>query len=87
MVEIDLKSCKVPNKMISFASKLGILPLLIVESETDLKGNVIVSRYECVTSYTARRTVITNMYLSHKYTFLQMMHVSGHNHEVLAEHR
>ena len=47
-------------------------------SLTDLNGNVIVPRYDCVTSHTARRTGITNMYLSHKYTILQMMHVSGH---------
>lgn len=49
-----------------------------IEPETDLYGNVIVPRYDCVTSHTARRTGITNMYLSHKYTILQMMHVSGH---------
>ncbi len=49
-----------------------------IEQETDLNGNVIVPRYKCVTSHTARRTGITNMYLSHKYTILQMMHVSGH---------
>lgn len=46
--------------------------------ETDLNVNVIVPRYECVTNHTARRTGITNMYLSHKYTLLQIMHVSGH---------
>ena len=40
--------------------------------------DLIVPRYDCVTSHTARRTGITNMYLSHKYTILQMMHVSGH---------
>ena len=40
------------------------------EAETDLNGNVIVPRYECVTSHTARRTGITNMYLSHRYTIL-----------------
>ncbi len=49
-----------------------------IEPETDLNGNVIVPRYDCVTSHTARHTGITNMYLSHKYTILQMMHVSGH---------
>ena len=49
-----------------------------IAPETDLNGNVIVPRYDCVTSHTARRTGITNMYLSHKYTILQMMHVSGH---------
>lgn len=53
------------------------LPLCL-DKETDLNGNVIVPRYDCVTSHTARRTGITNMYLSHKYTILQMMHVSGH---------
>ena len=41
------------------------------EPETDLNGNVIVPRYDCVTSHTARRTGITNMYLSHKNTILQ----------------
>ena len=35
-------------------------------------------RYNCVTTHTARRSGITNMYLTHKYTILQMMHVSGH---------
>ena len=35
-------------------------------------------RYNCVTTHTARRSGITNMYLTHKYTILHMMHVSGH---------
>lgn len=35
-------------------------------------------RYNCVTTHIARRSGITNMYLTHKYTILQMMHVSGH---------
>ena len=35
-------------------------------------------RYDCVTTHTARRSGITNMYLSHKFTIVQMMHVSGH---------
>jgi len=48
------------------------------EPETDLNGNVILPRFKCVTSHTARRTGITNMYLSHKYDIVQMMHVSGH---------
>ena len=49
-----------------------------IEPATDLNGNVIVPRYDCVTSHTARRTAITNMYLSPKYSILQMMDVSGH---------
>ncbi|MDE6143173.1 MAG: hypothetical protein K2F94_03745 [Muribaculaceae bacterium] len=31
-----------------------------------------------MTTHTARRIAITNMYLSHKFTIVQMMHVSGH---------
>lgn len=42
------------------------------------KGEIIVPRYNCVTTHTARRSGITNIFLSHKYTILQMMHVSGH---------
>lgn len=46
--------------------------------ERNSKGEVMMSRYNCVTTHTARRSGITNMYLTHKYTILQMMHVSGH---------
>lgn len=46
--------------------------------ERNGKGEVLMPRYNCVTTHTARRSGITNMYLTHKYTILQMMHVSGH---------
>ena len=46
--------------------------------ESNSKGEVMAPRYACVTSHTARRSGITNMYLSQKYTIVQMMHVSGH---------
>ncbi len=49
---------------------------LVVERND--KGEVVMPRYACVTTHTARRSGITNMYLSHKYTIVQMMHVSGH---------
>lgn len=49
-----------------------------VEVEYNSKGKVVAPRYVCVTSHTARRSGITNMYLSHKCTTIQMMHVSGH---------
>ncbi len=42
------------------------------------KGEVIMPRYNCVTTHTARRSGITNMYFTHKYTIVQMMHVSGY---------
>ena len=46
--------------------------------ERNSEGEVMMPRYNCVTTHTARRSGITNMYLTHKYTILQMMHVSGH---------
>lgn len=45
--------------------------------EFNSRGEVMMPRYNCVTTHTARRSGITNMYLTHKYTILQMMHVSG----------
>ncbi len=38
----------------------------------------MMTRYDCVTTHTARCSGITNMYLSHKFTSLQMILVSGH---------
>ena len=49
-----------------------------IEIEHNDKGEVVMPRYNCVTTHTARRSGITNMYLTHKYTIVQMMHVSGH---------
>ena len=44
----------------------------------DDAGRVVKPRYELVTSHTARRTGITNLYLTGKFDIYQMMHVSGH---------
>ena len=46
--------------------------------EYDCKGFVIKPRWQLVSSHTARRTAITNMVLSKKWTDRQMMEVSGH---------
>lgn len=46
--------------------------------ERNDKGEVMMPRYDCVTTHTARRSGIINMYLSHKFTIVQMMLVSGH---------
>ena len=46
--------------------------------EKNSKGQYVVTRANSVTTHTARRSGITNMYLSHKFTIVQMMHVSGH---------
>ena len=49
--------------------------------EYDEQGYPIKPRWELVSSHTARRTAITNMFLSGKYTIGQMMYVSGHKKE------
>lgn len=53
---------------------------LVVERND--KGEVVMSRYDYITTHTARRSCITNIYLSiylsHKFTIVQMMHVSGY---------
>ena len=49
--------------------------------EYDRQGFPVKPRWELVASHTARRTAITNMFLSGKYTTLQMMHISGHKKE------
>jgi len=49
--------------------------------EYDKQGVPIKPRWELVSSHTARRTAITNMFLSGKYSTVQMMHVSGHKKE------
>ena len=49
--------------------------------EFDEEGYPVKPRYELVACHTARRTAITNMYLSQKFTTQQMMSVSGHKKE------
>lgn len=49
--------------------------------EYDEQGFPIKPRWELVSSHTARRTAITNMFVSGKYTTTQMMYVSGHKKE------
>lgn len=49
-----------------------------MDFEMNDKGEALVTRAQSVTTHTARRSGITNMYLSHKFTIVQMMHISGH---------
>lgn len=67
---------KVPTKLTMKQKKNEAEEKLKVERTS--KGQVMMPRYECVTTHTARRSGITNMYLTHKYNIVQMMHVSGH---------
>lgn len=49
--------------------------------ERDDEGHVIKPRYELVSSHTARRSGITNLYLSGSFDNFQMMSISGHKDE------
>ena len=49
--------------------------------EFDKEGYPIKPRYELISCHTARRTAITNMYLSGKFSTRQIMSVSGHKKE------
>jgi len=51
--------------------------------EYDEQGYPLKERWQLVSSHTARRSCITNMYLSHKFTVPQMMSVSGHRTEAM----
>ena len=49
--------------------------------ERDSLGNVLKPRYQLISTHTARRSGITNMWLSKKYSVGMMMSVSGHKDE------
>ena len=51
------------------------------EFEFDAEGYPVKPRWELVCCHTARRTAITNMYLSGKFSTRQIMSVSGHKKE------
>lgn len=53
----------------------------LVSFERDNKENVIKPRYELVSSHTARRSGITNLYLSGNFDTYKMMSISGHRDE------
>lgn len=57
---------KVPTKLTMKQKKNEELGKLTIERNA--KGEVVMPRYACVTTHTARRSGITNMYLTHKYT-------------------
>lgn len=52
-----------------------------VKYERDEKGYVIKPRYELITTHTARRSCITNLYLKNIFTIAQLMSISGHKSE------
>ncbi len=49
--------------------------------EYDEQGCPVKAKWELVASHTARRSCITNMYLSKKFSVQQMMSISGHKTE------
>jgi integrase len=52
-----------------------------VQFKRDAKGYVIKPRYELVSTHTARRSCITNLYLSNRFSISQLMSISGHKSE------
>ncbi|WP_281862614.1 hypothetical protein [Bacteroides acidifaciens] len=74
--KVPTLAVKVPTKLTMKQKEKEKAGELTVERND--KGEVMMPRYDCVTTHTARRSGITNMYLSHKFTIVQMMHVSGH---------
>ena len=46
--------------------------------EKNSKGEYLVTRANSVTTHTARRSGIANIYHSHEFTIVQMMHVRVH---------
>ena len=49
--------------------------------ERDAKGYVVKPRYDMVSTHTARRSCLTNLYLSNRFTISQLMSISGHKSE------
>ena len=52
-----------------------------VQFTRDARGYVIKPRYELVSTHTARRSCITNLYLSNRFSISQLMSISGHKSE------
>ena len=52
-----------------------------VTFEKDCNGNTVKARYDLVSSHTARRSCVTNLYLSNKYSVAEIMSISGHKTE------
>lgn len=67
-----------------------LVPTILTKPEQDLEaagkatfqrdslGRVVKPKYQLVTTHTARRTCLTNMHLSGKFSIAQMMSISGH---------
>ncbi len=52
-----------------------------LQFKRDAKGYVVKPRYEMVSTHTARRSCITNLYLSNRFSISQLMSISGHKSE------
>ena len=76
----------VPSLQESFRTILTLKEKKAVEAktmavETDEEGNVIKHKYELVSTHSARRSGITNLYKSKLFTTRQLMSISGHKTE------
>lgn len=61
----------------SLAKKVPTV-LTMKQRAKNAKGQYVITRANSVTTHTAWRNCITNMYLNHKFTINQMIYVSGH---------
>lgn len=52
-----------------------------IEVETDSEGNVVKRKYSLISTHSARRSGITNLYKSHLFNTRQLMSISGHKTE------
>ena len=83
--------CKELSKNIPSLAEYMITQLTMKEKEAekskkmtfkrDRKGNVIKHRYDLISTHTARRSAITNLYKSRLFSNIQLMSISGHKSE------
>lgn len=79
-------SGSVPSLQESFRTILTLKEKKAVEAktmsvETDDEGNVIKRKYDLISTHSARRSGITNLYKSKLFTTRQLMSISGHKTE------
>lgn len=70
------------RNMLAYAQEHDGQPLF----ERDVNGNVVKFKWELVTSHTARRSGVTNLYKSGFLNTREMMAISGHQTEKVFEH-
>lgn len=76
-----VESLKVPVKTVLTMSEKQAEQAKTLSFERDAAGNVIKPKYDCITTHSARRSGITNLYKTNLFTTRQIMSISGHKTE------